>query len=143
LLFGLATYGFLDGSGGLLLGGTFCAFGDGSGGGRPHVGYEGRREPEAERETTDAFEGVGETARLKWLARRGCGWASSSGFLPPGLLAMGLEVVEFRLIVRCREANVELKSLEDEPIGPETDRLLDTTESLLEQRFGMGTGSAL
>jgi hypothetical protein len=53
------------------------------------------------------------------------------------------EAVEFRLVVRCREANVELKSLEDEPIGPETDRLLDTTESLLEQRFGMGMGSAL
>lgn len=56
----------------------------------------------------------------------------------------GLEAVEFRLIVRCREANVELKSLEeDEPIGPETDRLLDATESLLEQRLGMGMGSAL
>jgi hypothetical protein len=56
---------------------------------------------------------------------------------------MGLEAVEFRLVVRCREANVELKSLEDEPIGPETDRLLDTIESLLEQRFGTGMGSAL
>ena len=51
---------------------------------------------------------------------------------------MGLEAVEFRLVVRCRDANVELKNLEDEPIGPETDRLLDATESLLEQRFGIG-----
>ena len=56
---------------------------------------------------------------------------------------MGLEAVEFRLVVRCRDANVELKNLEDEPIGPETDRLLVATEILLEQRFGIGMGSAL
>jgi hypothetical protein len=53
---------------------------------------------------------------------------------------MGPEAVEVRLIVRCREANVELKSLEDEAIGPETDLLVDTTESLLDERFGMGSG---
>ena len=57
----------------------------------------------------------------------------SNGILPTKLLAMGLEAVEFRLVVRCRDANVEPKNpdSEDEPIGPETDRLLDATESLL------------
>lgn len=98
----------------------------------------GRREPKTEREIPDASEGVGETARLAWLARRGCGWDGSKGFLPPGLLAMGPSAVDDRLMVRCREANVELKSLEDEAIGPETDLFVDTTESLLEERFGMG-----
>jgi hypothetical protein len=51
---------------------------------------------------------------------------------------MGPSAVDDRLMVRCREANVELKSLEDEAIGPETDLFVDTTESLLEERFGMG-----
>jgi hypothetical protein len=49
------------------------------------------------------------------------------------------EPVEVMLVVRCREANVELKSLEDDAIGPETDLLVDTTESLLEERFGIGS----
>jgi hypothetical protein len=52
---------------------------------------------------------------------------------------LGLETVEDRLVVRCREENVELKSLEDEAIGPETDLFVDTTESRLEERFGMGS----
>ena len=47
--------------------------------------------------------------------------------------------MEVMLVVRCREANVELKSLEDDAIGPETDLLVDTTESLLEERFGIGS----
>ena len=51
--------------------------------------------------------------------------------------------MEDKLVVRCREANVELKSLEDDAIGPETDLLVDTTESRLEDRLGFGTGSAL
>jgi hypothetical protein len=55
------------------------------------------------------------------------------------LLAFGLETVDDRLVVRCREANVELNSLEDDAIGPETDRLMDMTESRLEERFGTGS----
>jgi len=57
------------------------------------------------------------------------------------LLGTEFVVVELRLIVRCREAKVELKSLEVEAIGPETDLFDDTTESLLKER--VGTGSAL
>jgi hypothetical protein len=55
------------------------------------------------------------------------------------LLALVFETVDDRLIVRCREANVELKRREDEAIGPETALLVDTTESRLEERFGMGS----
>jgi len=54
-------------------------------------------------------------------------------------LGTELEVAEDRLVVRCREAKVELKSLEVEAIGPETDLFEDTTESLLEERFGIGS----
>ena len=88
LLFGLATYGFLGGSDALFFGVNFCGFDDGigRGGGRPHVGYEGLRVPKTERErkceTPDTSEGVGETVRLVWPLRRGCGWDGSSGFLP-------------------------------------------------------------
>ncbi|KAI0291728.1 hypothetical protein BC826DRAFT_470952 [Russula brevipes] len=96
LLFGLATYGFLAGSGGLLGGNLWV----GSGGGRSR--YDGRRAPLPERETKDAFEGVGETARLVWLGRGGSGCDGSNGvLLPSGLLELGLETVEDRLVVRC------------------------------------------
>ena len=142
LLFGLATYGFLEGIGGLLIlcGVDFRRFGNGgSGGGGPQLGNS-RRAPETERETTDTSEGVGEATRIAWLARGGCGCDGSIELLPAaGLLELGLETVDDRLIVRCREANVELKSLEVEAIGPETDLFVDTTESRLAERFGVGS----
>jgi hypothetical protein len=135
----LATYGFLCGSGGLFLKGDLSGFEgkDNRGGGRPHDGCVGRRGAEKEREATDATEGVGEVARLAWPARNGWRREGSTDFLPE-LLGTEFEVVEDRLIVRCREANVELKSREDDAIfGPDTDLLVDTTESRLEDRFGM------
>ena len=139
LLFGLATYGFLGGRDGLLCGVNLRALDDGSGGGRPQLGNDGRRAPETER-ATDTTEGVGEAARLGLLSRADCGWGGSIDFLPVGgLLALVFETVDDRLIVRCREANVELKRREDEAIGPETALLVDTTESRLEERFGMGS----
>ena len=114
-----------------------CTFEDNRG--RPHVGYVGRVLPAKERETTEASEGVGETVRLKWLAWEGCRREGSIDFLPGLLLSgTGLEVAEVRLMVRCREAKVELKSLDVAVMGPETDLFEDTTESLLEERFGMG-----
>jgi len=106
-------------------------------GGRPQVGRVVREAPEKERETPETSEGVGETVRLKWLAWRREG---SIDLLPGSLVGTAeLEVVEDRLVVRCREAKVELNSLEVEAMGPETDRFEDTTESLLEERFGMGS----
>jgi hypothetical protein len=54
-------------------------------------------------------------------------------------LELGLETVDDRLMVRCRDANVELKSLEVELIGPETDLFVDMTESRLAERFGVGS----
>lgn len=143
LLFGLATYGFLEeGIGGLLIlcGVDFRRFDDeDSEGGGPQLG-NGRRAPETERETVDTSEGVGEAARLALIARSGCGWEGSIDLLlAAGLLELGLETVDERLIVRCREANVELKSLEVDAIGPETDLFVDTTESRLAERFGVAS----
>ena len=111
------------------------ALDDGSGGGGPQLGNASLRAPETER-ATDTTEGVGEAARLGLLARAECGWDGSIDFLLVGLLALVFETVEDRLVVRCREANVELKSREVEASGPETDLLVDTTESRLEERFG-------
>lgn len=133
LLFGFATYGFLGGRDGLLCGFDLRALDDGSEGGGPHLGTDGRRAPETER-ATDTTEGVGEPARLGLLARDG-----SIDFLLVELLPLVFETVDDRLIVRCREANVELKRREDEAIGPETALLVDTTESRLEERLGMGS----
>jgi hypothetical protein len=138
LLLGLATYGFLGGRDGLLCGFDLRALDDGSGGGGPQLGTDGRRAPETER-ATDTTEGVGEAARLRLLARAECGWDGSIDFLLLGLLALVFETVDDRLMVRCREANVELNRREDEAIGPETALLVDTTESRLEERFGMGS----
>ena len=137
LLLGLATYGFLGGGNGLLFGGDLCTFEDNRG--RPHVGCVGRVALVKERETPEASEGVGETVRLKWLAWERWRREGSIDLLPGLLSGAGLEVVEDRLMVRCREEKVELKSLEVEAMGPETDLFEDTTESLLEERFGMGT----
>ena len=79
--------------------------------------------PETEGKTTDTLEGVGEAACLTWIERRGCGWDGSIDLLlAAGLLELGLETVDGRLMARWREAKVELKSLEVEAIGPETDR---------------------
>jgi hypothetical protein len=138
LLFGLATYCFLGGCDGLLCGFDLLALNDRSGGGGPQLGRDDRRAPETER-AIDTTEGVGDAARLGSPARVECGWNGSTDFLPARLLALLFEIVDDRLIVRCREANVELESREDEPIGPETDLLVDTTESRLEERFGMGS----
>src|SRR6266851_871796 len=99
LLFGLATYGFLGGCGSLLCGVDFDGR-RGSGGGGPQLGRDGRRWPETERETPDTLEGVGEAARLVWLARGRRGWDGSIDFLPAELLALGLETVDERLVVR-------------------------------------------
>ena len=108
-------------------------------GGRPHVGsVERGGAPEKERETPDASEGVGEAASLVLPTRERWRREGSTDFLPELLLGTEFGAVEDRLIVRCREANVELNSLEDEAIGPDTDLLEDTTESRLEHRFGMG-----
>ena len=54
---------------------------------------------------------------------------------------MEFVIIELRLIVRCRETKVELKSLEVEAIGLETNLFNDTTESLLKEQ--VGTGSVL
>ena len=74
-------------------------------GGQPHVGRVDREAPEKEREAPGASEGVGETVRLKWLAWEGWRREGSMDLLT-GLLAgtAELEVVEDRLVVRCREA---------------------------------------
>jgi len=100
----------------------------------PELG-NGRRAPETEGKITDTLEGVGEAVCLTWIERRGCGWDGSIDLLlATGFLGLGLETVDGRLMARRREAKVELKSLEVEAIGPETDR------SWTRQRVGSQNG---
>ena len=89
---------------------------------------------------TDKTEHI-EAAHLRLLTCIECRWDGSIDLRPAGLLALVFETetVDDMLMVRCCEANMELKSWEDKAIGPETDLLVDSTESQLEERFGMGS----